>query len=47
MDGFKMIDNKRNGTVGEELKNHITQGTKLSVVSAYFTIYAFQELYSE
>jgi SNF2 family DNA or RNA helicase len=47
MDGFKMIDNKHSGTVGEELKNHVMRGSKLSVVSAYFTIYAFQELHSE
>jgi hypothetical protein len=47
MQGFKMIDNKKNGTVAEELKDHITRGSKLSVVSAYFTIYAYQELHLE
>ena len=44
---FKMLDNKKNGNVGQELKEHIKLGSKLSVVSAYFTIYAFKELKKE
>jgi len=47
MENFKMLDNKKNGNVGEELKNHIKIGSKLSVVSAYFTIYAYKELQRE
>jgi hypothetical protein len=47
LDNFKMLDNKKNGNVGEELKQHITAGSKLSVVSAYFTIYAYKELKRE
>lgn len=47
MQEFKMIDNKKNGKVGDELKKHIRSGSKLSVVSAYFTIYAYNELYKE
>lgn len=43
----KMIDNKRNGTVADELKQTIQKGSKLSVMTAYFTIYAFSELKKE
>lgn len=42
-----MLDNKKNGNVGDELKQHIKDGSKLSVVSAYFTIYAYKELQKE
>jgi hypothetical protein len=35
----KMLDNKGNGTVGDELKVNLQRGSKLSVISAYFTIY--------
>lgn len=37
-------DNRERGTVGDFLKNKIQAGSKLSVVSAYFTIYAFEQL---
>lgn len=47
MQNFKMLDNKKNGKVGDELKEHIKNGSKLSVISAYFTIYAFNELHRE
>ena len=43
----KMIDNKQNGTVAQELKENIGKGTKLSIMTAYFTIYAFSELKKE
>lgn len=43
----KMLDNKKNGTVHEELRDNIKNGTKLSVISAYFTIYAYNELRKE
>jgi len=43
----KMIDNKRNGSVAGELREHIGKGSKLSIVTAYFTIYAFAELKKE
>lgn len=42
-----MLDNKKNRTVGDELKEHIKTGSKLSVVSAYYTIYAYKELHNE
>ena len=43
----KMIDNRQNGTVVQELKENIGKGTKLSIMTAYFTIYAFSELKKE
>ena len=43
----KMIDNKKNGTVAEELRAEITKDSKLSVMTAYFTIFAFAELKKE
>ena len=39
-------DNRERGTVGEFLKSQIENGASLSVVSAYFTIYAFEALKS-
>lgn len=43
----KMLDNKRNGKVIDELKDDLTKDSKLSVISAYFTIYAYAELKRE
>jgi len=43
----KILDNKRNGKVIDELKENLRKGTKLSVISAYFTIYAYAELKKE
>ena len=40
----KMIDNRKNGTVAEELRLELTKDSKLSVMTAYFTIFAFAEL---
>ena len=37
----KMIDNKKNGSVAEELRLEIKKGSKLSVMTAYFTIFFF------
>jgi SNF2 family DNA or RNA helicase len=37
-------DNHRRGTVGDFLKGKIQDGSRLSVVSAYFTIYAYDAL---
>lgn len=37
-------DNHARGSVGDFLKEKIKSGSKLSVVSAYFTIYAFEHL---
>jgi SNF2 family DNA or RNA helicase len=44
---IKQIDNKKTGTVGEELKNILDRKTKLSIITSYFTINAFQELKTE
>lgn len=43
----KMIDNKHNGTVAEELRQHLEKDSKLSVMTAYFTIFAFSALKKE
>lgn len=40
----KTLDNKKNGFVYKELQENIKKGSKLSVISAYFTIYAYWEL---
>ena len=37
-------DNRERGTVGEFLRSQIQNGSSLSIVSAYFTIYAFEAL---
>src|ERR1035437_6855483 len=37
-------DNFSNGSVGEFLVNHIENNANLSVVTAYFTIYAYEKL---
>ena len=43
----KMIDNKRTGRVVDELRESLKRGSKLNVISAYFTIYAYAELKKE
>jgi len=40
----KILDNRKNGKVGEALREYITEGSKLSFISSCFTIYAFKEL---
>jgi hypothetical protein len=35
-------DNHTRGNVAEFLKSHIQEGSQLSVVSAFFTIYAYE-----
>ncbi len=42
----KVLDNKKNKVV-DELKTELRKGSKLSVISAYFTIYAYAELKKE
>ncbi len=44
---FKILDNKKYGKVGDELKDNIDKGSKISVISAYFTIFAYKELRKE
>ncbi|MDR1485906.1 MAG: phospholipase D-like domain-containing protein, partial [Planctomycetaceae bacterium] len=39
-----IIDNYLHGTIGDFLAESITLESKLAIVSAYFTIYAYQEL---
>ena len=42
----KVIDNKKNKVV-DELRTELKKGSKLSIISAYFTIYAFADLKKE
>ncbi len=37
-------DNQGRGRVGDFLKDKIQNGSKLSIVSAYFTIYAYEQI---
>ncbi|MFD3157959.1 helicase-related protein [Haloimpatiens sp. FM7330] len=39
-----ILDNRKRGTVGEYLKENIDDNSKLSIISAYFTIYAYNVL---
>ena len=43
----KLLNNKQKGYVGEYLKENLAKDSKLSIASAYFTIYAFDELKDE
>lgn len=42
-----LLDNKKNGKVGDELKKHLSAGKKLSVMSGLFSIYGFEALKKE
>jgi superfamily II DNA or RNA helicase len=42
-----LLDNKKNGKVGDELRKHLTDGSKLSVISGLFSIYGFESLRKE
>ena len=42
----KVLDNKKYRVV-DELKAELRKGSKLSIISAYFTIYAYAELKKE
>ena len=42
-----LIDNKKNGKVSDVLKQYINENSKLSIISGYFTLYAFAELKKE
>jgi len=39
-----LLDNKKNGKVGDELRKYLTDGAKLSVISGLFSIYGFESL---
>ncbi|WP_169703989.1 helicase-related protein [Candidatus Kuenenia stuttgartensis] len=44
MNNTSIRDNHKNGTVGQFLIDNVKQGAGLSIVSAYFTIYAYKQL---
>ena len=48
MKGFSSIrDNHHRGNVANFLRDKISQGSELAIVSAYFTIYAYDALAKE
>ena len=42
-----LLNNKQKGYIGEYLKENIENNSRISIASAYFTIYAFNELKTE
>lgn len=44
---IQILDNKVQGRVIDKLRENIKSGTRLSIISAYFTIYAYEELRKE
>ena len=44
---IQALDNKTQGKVIDKLRDDLKPGTKLSIISAYFTIYAYEELKKE
>ncbi len=42
-----LLDNKKKGRVGDELRKHLSDGSKLSIVSGLFSIYGFELLKNE
>ncbi len=44
---MEILDNRTRGRVGEKLKENLESGSKLSIISAYFTIYAYEHLRKE
>ena len=46
MSVIKTLDNKIN-KIGDELKDNIEKGSKISIIASYFSIYAFKELKKE
>ncbi len=44
---MEILDNKKDKKVGEVLRKNIKEDAKLSILSAYFTIYAYSELKEE
>ncbi len=44
---LKILDNKKYGNVVDSLRENITPNSKLSIISLYFTIFAYEELKKE
>lgn len=42
-----LLDNKKNGKVGDALREHLNAGSRLSVISGLFSIYGFESLKRE
>lgn len=44
---YGILDNRTQEKVIDKLKEDLKSGTKVSIISAYFTIFAYQELRKE
>ncbi len=44
---MELLDNKTQGKVIDKLKSDLKSGSKISIISAYFTIYAYEHLKKE
>ena len=44
---FKILDNRNSGIVGDVLKEQIQDGSKISILAAHLSIYAYKELKEE
>ena len=42
-----LLDNRKNGKVGDELRRHLADCSKLSIISGLFSIYGFESLKKE
>ncbi|MCG8053819.1 MAG: hypothetical protein JAZ15_21740, partial [Candidatus Thiodiazotropha endolucinida] len=42
-----LLDNKKHGLVGDELRKHLQEGSQLAIVSGLFSIYGFESLKKE
>lgn len=42
-----LLDNKKNGKVGDALRSQLSEGSKLSIISGLFSIYGFEALKDE
>ncbi len=44
---MRLLDNKKSGKVCDEVRKHLNRGSKLSILSGLFSIYAFESLKKE
>ena len=44
---MKLLDNKKHGKVGDVVRDNLLEGSKVSMISATFSIFAFSELRKE
>jgi len=39
-----LLDNKKNGRVGDKIKENLSTNSRVSIISSLFSIYGFEEL---